>query len=127
MALKITIETIPHNKQRYPTVGDWWYGADASIHIAVSDMGDWKKEAAVALHELAEMLMCKACHVSPAEVDAFDTKYEENRAFGDLSEPGDHPLAPYRRQHIIATTFERVFAAELGLDWNEYNEKVELL
>ena len=56
--MKITIETIPHNTHRYPTIGDWQFlpakEGELNLSIKVSDMGDWKLESLIALHELVE-------------------------------------------------------------------------
>jgi len=61
-------------------------------------------------------------------IDDFDMKYEATRMEDDhTSEPGDHPLAPYRLEHFAATTFERLFATELGVEWYEYEEAVNSL
>lgn len=125
--MKIIIETIPHRKQRYPTVGDWFYDKKGTLHIKVSDMRYWKFEALVAIHELAEVLACKAAGVSQRSVDKFDMKYEKDRAGGDESEPGDDRNAPYRRQHCFATGIERLLAAELGISWNDYADVVDNL
>lgn len=124
--MRITIETIPHAEQRYPTVGDWqWRGDD--LLIRVSEMGDWRYEAAVAVHELVEVLLCKRDGVTEAAVDAFDMAYEKARQPGDESEPGDDPACPYARQHCFATAVERMLAAALGMSWLEYERKVESL
>lgn len=118
--MNIVIETIPHGDQRYETVGDWWFGPDV-LHIRVSAMGDWKKEALIAFHELAEALLCKDRDITDEQVTAFDRKFEANRQPDDNSEPGDDAAAPYRREHFFATTVERLLAAELGVDWQDYD------
>jgi len=46
--------------------------------------------------------------------DLFDIQFE-----GD-GEPGDDPKAPYHRKHQWASRLERMFAAELGVDWGKY-------
>jgi hypothetical protein len=114
--MKITIETIPHREQRYPTVGDWEIAENGDIAIRVSELGDWRHEAAIALHELVEVLLCRNDGVSGTLVDAFD------RAYDGLGEPGDDPKAPYQRQHCFATAVERMLIAALGLAWAEYEE-----
>lgn len=88
----------------------------------VSDMGDWKKEALIAFHELAEVLMCTAAGISEPDIMAFDVEFEKNRKPGNDDEPGDDPNAPYRKQHLIAEGLEKVLAAEMGLDWKEYGQ-----
>lgn len=126
--MRIIIETIKHEAQRYPTVGDWYFNADQSeLTIKVSELGDWRKEACIAVHELFEVLLCKHQGVSQEEVDKFDMKYEEDRPEGNLDEPGDDPNAPYRKQHCLATAVERMLAAELDLSWTEYEEVIESL
>lgn len=125
--MKILIETIPHDKQRYPTVGDWYYDGPADdqiLHIRVSELGDWRYNALVALHELVEVLACKHAGVTQWNVDEFDIEYEKNRPEGDDSEPGDSPQAPYRRQHCLATGIERILCAELGIDWATYDRAI---
>jgi hypothetical protein len=129
--MKILIETIPHSEQRYPTCGDWTFlqppfvaPGELGISIKVSELGDWRMEACVAIHEAVEVLMCKQNGVSQEAVDEFDMAYEKARKEGDESEPGDDAKAPYYKQHQIATGVERILAAELGLDWNTYENKI---
>jgi len=123
--MNVKIEIIPHEKQRYPTVGDWVFDDAGNLTIYVSKMSDWRREILVAVHELCETAMCKQDGVTQEEVDAFDKAYEANRPEGDDSEPGDDPKAPYRRQHFVATNIERTLARELGVDWEDYADEVE--
>src|SRR6266403_2512350 len=115
--MRIVIETIPHEKQRYPTVGDWFFDEKGDLIIWVSELGDWRYEALISVHELVEVLLYKQKGVSQADVDQFDIQYEKLRQEGDVLEPGDDPKAPYKVQHCIATGVERILAAELGVDW----------
>jgi len=48
--------------------------------------------------------------------------FEERRAEGDISEPGDDPRAPYYDQHKNATALEKVLASILLVDWGDYTE-----
>ena len=146
---KIVIETRPHAEQRYPTSGDWGAGyatkpratysetGDCLI-VTVSEMGDWRIEALVAVHELIEALLCKSDGVSEKAVCDFDVEFEAARdeAVGHRedvtwfgfrgrpvdadAEPGDDPDAPYARQHTFATAVERMLCAALGVKWNDY-------
>ena len=50
--MKIIIETIPHDHQRYNTVGDWQFSPDGTLHVKVSEMDDWRHEALIAVHEV---------------------------------------------------------------------------
>lgn len=125
--MKIIIETIPHEEQRYTTVGDWFYEPDGTLRIKVSDMEDKRLCKLVAIHELVEVLTCELNGVTQQQVDDFDMAYEANRPEGDDSEPGDDSKAPYRKEHCLATGIERILAAEWGVDWNVYADELESL
>ena len=130
--MQITIETIPHENQRYPTVGDWLFVEPNHLRIRVSELGDWRKEAAVIVHELVEAILCRNDGVSEEEVDEFDMgrlAWLKERGINPslAGEPGDHGAAPYHRQHCIATAVERMLIAALGVPWAEYDAAVEAL
>lgn len=133
--MKIVIETIPHQAQRYPTVGDWYYKTESELtpqggitqevlHIKVSELGDWRYNALVAVHELLEVLACQQDNVTQEEVDKFDMNFEANRKPDDDREPGDCPDAPYQKQHCLATAGERMLAVALGVKWGEYEAAI---
>jgi len=121
--MKVVIETIPHDQQRYPTVGDWTWEGD-TLKIFISEMGDWRYEMLVAFHELAECLICKQRGITQGSVDTFDIAYEVKRQDGDDSEPGDDPSAPYYQEHQFATCVERLLALQLGVDWKTYDAAI---
>lgn len=125
--MKIIIETIPHESQRYSTCGDWFYDGD-TLHIKVSELGSRRMAQLVAIHELVEVILCENAGVSQGDVDAFDLQFEKDRLEGKHSpadEPGDDLAAPYRRQHCFATAVERMMAGEMDVAWNDYAAKVE--
>jgi hypothetical protein len=122
--MKIVIEVIPHSSQRYPTVGDWYRDQEDTLHIKVSNMNNSKYEFLVAFHELIEEALCHDREIQQDIVDEYDKKYEAARPENDISEPGDSKLAPYRKEHFFATSLERLMAAELGVDWSDYDEAV---
>ena len=127
MSLKIEIETIPHSRQRYDTVGDWFFKPDATWKINVSDLADWRYELLVAVHELVEMGLCNDRGITAQRIDRFDIAYENNRLPGDTTEPGDATDAPYRNEHCAATGIERILAAHLGIDWSDYEKTINEL
>ena len=122
--MKIQLRTIPHSEQRYETVGDWENLPEGSLRISVSDMGNDDYAFLVAIHELVEVWLCNRRGITDEAVSAFDIEYEKNRPEGDESEPGDHPGAPYRKEHFFATNIERMIALELGVDWAQYDKAV---
>ena len=120
--MKIVIETIPQKDHRYPTIGDYWRDDQGNLQIRVTDVGNWKYEALVALHEMIEVLLCEDRGIKEPDIMAFDEAYEKNRPADDPdSEPGDAPLAPYRKEHRFAENLERLFAEQLGVIWDEYD------
>lgn len=120
--MKILIESIPHAKQRYATCGDYWRDEDDTLQIRISELADERYMLLVAIHELIEQTLCDQSGVYNDEIDSFDLAYEAKRAQGDVSEPGDDPAAPYYRQHQFATGIERILAAEMDVDWKEYEQ-----
>lgn len=110
---EIVIRVIEHDKQRYATIGDWWF-EDGSLQVRVSYMNNWRYESLVALHEVVEALLCKRAGVTTSDVDAFDMAHPE------LEDPGDDPRCPYRKQHLSATAFEQLMATLLDVDWQQY-------
>jgi hypothetical protein len=125
--MNITIKTIPHKKQRYPTCGDWWFDEQGNLQIRVSDVGNPNYEALVALHEMVEALLCKKRGITAAQVDTFDKAFEASRQPGNEGEPGDDPKAPYRKEHFFATNIEALMSEELGVDWQKYEEVIDAL
>lgn len=130
-AMKIVIETIPNDQQRYPTCGDWWFDDDGALQIRVSDMQNWKFEFLVGIHEAIEAMLCKDQGVPEANITAFDEKFEKLREqfpglIGD-QEPGDMVSAPYFHEHQFATQIEKQIANALQVNWDEYNSFVENL
>lgn len=114
----IHIKAVPHGKQRYDTLGDWFYEADGALHIRVTQLGDWRMEFAIALHEMVEFALCRVAGISQQQVDDFD--------FGsDFNEPGDDPEAPYHREHVLATGIEYIVLALLGVDAKDYEAKCQ--
>ena len=126
-AMNIHIQVIPHNEQTYDTVGDYFYLPNGDLIICVSEMGDWRKEILVAFHELAESALCKHRDIPEPVIRKFDEAFERKRRKGNTDEPGDDPGAPYRKEHFFATSVERLLAAELKVDWKEYEETVNNL
>jgi len=124
--MRVVIETVPHAQQRYETCGDWQWDGE-TLNIRVSGLGDWRKEMAVAVHELVESLIAKQQGISEAEVDEFDMNYEANRPEGDTSEPGDDPECPIHAAHCIATAVERMLIPYLELSWREYEDAIGML
>jgi hypothetical protein len=127
--MKVTIEVIPHEAQRYDTVGDWHFTEAGDLEIKVSKMSDPRYEMLIAGHEIDEALMCRRDGVWESAVDDWDkgyaARYWEKGHASPYAEPGDNPAAPYHKQHVAATRIERVRAKAYGVDWRAYNREVK--
>ena len=118
----VSIEIVPHDLQRYDTVGDWQFDAETGeLDINISRMSDCRYHYLVALHEFVEAILCKFQGVTEAEVDSWD------KAHPILDEPGDHKDAPYHRQHMFAHVIERMIADEIGVNWQIYAQEIDKL
>jgi hypothetical protein len=129
--MRIVIETIPHEKQRYETVGDWQFLTNDELVIRVSELrniicpistAELKQcELIVGIHELIEAVLCKSFGITEKEVDEWDMSHE------DSDDPGSIPGCPYYQAHSLATIIEKMLAHELGIYWEEYEEVLERL
>lgn len=128
---QVVVNIISHKEQRYETVGDWIFNHDnGRLSIFVSDLGNCKYNFLVAMHEQWEAMLCVDRNIKEKNVTAFDLWYEGRRLINDPEcqfEPGDHKLAPYRKEHFSATTAERMLAAELSINWEDYDAAVNAL
>jgi hypothetical protein len=126
--MRIIIEIIPHDQQRYDTVGDWQFiGDDLIIKVSKlfplpledSSLPFSYEEFLIGIHELIEAILCKAYGIKEEDVDKFDMSHE------DHPDPGSLIDAPYYRQHLIATIIERMLASELDVNWEAYEEVID--
>lgn len=128
--MKIIIETVPHSYNRNNQVGDYKYLHDGTLHITVSDLGDEKMETLIAFHELWEVITAKEKGISEEQITAYDEYYEKKREMGLVGENTENGFAHdciYKEQHTKATAIEMLLAAELGVDWLEYEQKINEL
>ncbi len=119
MPLHFDIKTIPHRAQRYDTLGDYWADASGISNVRVTELGDWRYEFLVAIHELIELALTRQRGISEPSIMAFDM------AFTGKGEPGDNDSAPYRCEHRFAENIERLVCAELGIHWRDYERALE--
>lgn len=133
--MNIHLKTIPHNKQRYDTCGDWITKRGKLQEIRVSDMKNEDYAFAIAIHEAIEAWLCLKNGIGQVEVDNFDKSYENARVKGiaarcgcrptGVSEPGNDKHAPYGKYHRFATKIEKLIIAAMGIKWKTYNDFVD--
>jgi hypothetical protein len=131
----IDVKVIPANQQRYPTAGDWWFDS-SGWHFRISKQPDRRYEWLIFVHEFTEAGLCRLMGVTQAQVDAFDTAYEQRRMGKPvaipgktdsvlLDEPGSDPAAPYHYEHLAASWLEHFAAVLLFVGWKTYNDTLE--
>jgi hypothetical protein len=124
--MKIIVQTVQHQNQRYNTVGDWFFSKefiDTVLIIRISDLGDDKLNALIAIHELVEAILCKFNdpEITGEQVDQFDMSHPE------LKEPGEALDCPYMIPHLVASDVEKMIADRLKVDWNLYEGRIREL
>ena len=126
MSICYVVRTIPHQNQRYNTVGDYITDENNdSVIVNISEVGDSRYEFLVAIHEMLEQFLTKQRGIPEWVIDDFDKEYERYRKPEDTDEPGNSTLAPYHKEHMFATRIEKLIAKELGVDWNDYEEALD--
>jgi hypothetical protein len=136
----IDFKIVPHKKQRYDTVGDYFLKRGRWF-FRISKMKDPRYPIIVLLHEVIEFFLVRTEDIAMKEIDHFDQRYEDAREKMErhgferktpcgcefYEDPGDDPHAPYHRQHQVATQCERLICEALGVKWEQYCEVVESL
>lgn len=121
--MNICVKIVDESQHRPGISGaDWFFDAKGDLQVRVSKLSDWRREMCLAFHEAIEAVLCRFRGVSQQAVDAFDEHYDQTHA-SDLN-AGDDPLAPYAREHTLATSVERMLAAELYVQWKEYDDEL---
>jgi hypothetical protein len=123
--MRLLVERIPHEAQRYETIGDWEFlrefaQEDVSAHpnvlrVRVSILPRFESEIAVAIHEVVEALLCHQAGITGEEVDRFDMAKDAPE------DPGADPHAPYHIQHLMATMAEQAFIRMVGMEWSDHD------
>mgnify|MGYP001549164167 FL=1 len=116
------MKIIPHSWQDYPTIGNYFYVKGGTFVIFCSDLKNDEFHFLVFAHEMIEATLVLSRGIKLSKIDNFDIKFEKDNKEG---EPGDDLKSPYRKEHRFAENIERLLAAELGIDFNEYNKILE--
>ncbi len=105
--MRIIIETIPHKKQRYDTLGDYFYDRKGNLIVRISEQG-FDDEWLTIIHEIAELALVLKRKISINEIDKFDMNFK-----GD--DPGISKKAPYHKEHLVANIIENILKKELNI------------
>jgi hypothetical protein len=123
VSLNISIKTIPHKKQRYDTLGDYWQDGKV-FKMRVSKLKDWRWEFLIAIHELVESHITRHRGIKEKDISEFDLmmlKKPESKYYLD---PGCDPKAPYHKEHMFGIRIEKLLAKELDVNFKEYDSSI---
>jgi hypothetical protein len=125
---KIQIEIIPLKKQRFPTLGDYFFDKEKTLQFKITDTGNPLFNKLILIHELIEQTLTEAKGIKEQSILKHDLEFEKLIADGKVdkdAEPGEHKNSPYRQEHILAETVERLMLNHLNqLTFSEYNDKI---
>ena len=116
--MRIDIKAVDPSVIRYSTCGDWWWNGDGSLQVSVPEYGSRNSSFLVALHELVEAWLCRAAHITEAEVLKWDLDHP------DSDEPAEEKGSPYIHQHNTALKVEKIVAKALGIDFGRHDHWV---
>lgn len=116
MLKKITVEIIPHKKQRLGDVGDYYIDADGNGVVRISDLGNEPWNIALIIHELTEFLFVMKQGISMQEIDEWDKKNNFN---------GFDKECPYVHEHAFATNLESMVLDYTDNEYEPYDTAIE--
>jgi hypothetical protein len=124
---QIEIEVVPLKKQRYETLGDYYYKKGV-LHFKITDTGNPFYNKLILIHELVEQTLTEAKGITEPQILRHDLEFEKLLRDGKVSpdeEPGEHKNSPYRVEHILAEVVERLMVNHLNHEtFKEYSDKI---
>jgi hypothetical protein len=125
---KTIIEIVPLNKQRYETLGDYFYDKQGVRHFKITDTGNEFYNDLILVHELIEEILTRAKGISEKTILRHDLEFEKllkDGKVGPDEEPGEHKNSPYRQEHLLAEIVEKLMLNHLNREtFKEYNSKL---
>ena len=113
-------------KMRYATTGDY-YKTKAGWELVVASNGNKDYDFLTLVHELIELYLTDRKGIKEPDKMKFDVwfkKQKHKNLFKKYPEPGVHPGAPYRKEHMFALKIEKMLARELKVGWRDYNNRL---
>jgi hypothetical protein len=124
--IKIRVKTIPHNKQRYNTAGDYW-DDKGQKEIRVSELSNPIHEFIIAVHEIVEAYLTEARGIKEQDILKYDVEKLKHLKDPNRLDPGHDPKAPYHKEHMFAEKIEKMLAKEFAVNLEEYQAELDKL
>jgi hypothetical protein len=126
--LAIDIRVVSLKEMHFPISAQWFFEGE-KIVIQIVRLGDLDMERVLAMHEISEVLSgAHFPNMDDETTDRIDEEWLELHNSGklpDCDEPGFYHKSPYKIPHTYAQGNEMGLCAWLGVDWIEYNKRME--
>lgn len=126
--LDFDIRVVPIKEMHFPISAQWFFEGDKVV-IQIVRLGDLDMERILILHEISEVLYgAHLPNMDDETTDRIDNEWLELYNAGklpDCDEPGFYYKSPYKIPHTYATGNEMTLCAFYGVDWLEYNKRME--
>jgi hypothetical protein len=116
-----------HKEMRYPTLGDY-YVKNGVLNFDIVKQKESIYTKLILIHELIEQTLCEYLDIKIEDIDKHDLWFEEQiklGLFNENDEPGEHLLAPYRKEHLFSESIEKQVCEYLKIDFNTYNNAIK--
>lgn len=107
------------DKCRYATAGDYFI-KDGITYIQVKRQLNDDYTFLISIHELIEQYLTERKGIKEEDILKFDLAHDY------CEEPGAHPDSIYKNEHEIAEIIERILAKFMGVDWNKYEQEIQI-
>lgn len=124
---KIQIDIIPLKCQRYESLGDYFYDKEKILHFKITDTGNPLYNKLILIHELIEQTLTEAKGIKESQIYKHDLEFEKLVKDGKVdadAEPGEADTSPYRQEHLLAETVERLMLNHLNQTYKKYNDQI---
>ena len=124
--IKTEIKSVYKEGQRYDTLGDYYF-EDGKRIFSITKTGNQLFDDLIFIHEFIEEVLTRNKGITEEEIYEYDLKFEEKVKNGEVDEdvePGEQLDSPYKVQHSIAESVERIMLNHLGISFGEYNETI---
>jgi hypothetical protein len=124
--IKTIIKSVYKEAQRYETLGDY-YMEDGIRVFSITKTGNQLYDDLIFIHEFIEEVLTRNNGITEEEILKYDLEFEERIKRGEVdpnAEPGEQFDSPYKVQHSVAESVERIMLNHLGEDFIKYNETI---
>ncbi len=124
--IKTIIKSVHKESQRYETLGDYYF-EDGVRTFVITKTGNPLWDDLIFIHEFIEEVLTRNQGITEPQILEYDLEFERRLENGEVNkdaEPGEQSDCPYKVQHSVAESVERIMLNHLGISFGEYNETI---